>query len=109
MAKAFAVFESIEASGRIVGMKTLPTLDQRHLWRKVISLQDFDEIVLRSETDVISSPIVAAAQQPESSHPMLSSLNSVWRGRDAAVADNNGQGSIASITGQIRRKATIKD
>tara|TARA_B100000073_G_scaffold218120_1_gene181462 strand:+ start:4808 stop:5050 length:243 start_codon:yes stop_codon:yes gene_type:complete len=79
MAKSFTPFQTIETGRGVVWVKPLATLNQRHLGWKVISLQDFDEIVFGTKTHVVGSAIITAAQQPESSHPLLSSLKSVWR------------------------------
>ena len=100
MTEAFSSFQRIQPMGGIGGTHPVTTFDEGHLGWKVITLQNFNNVLLRTETHVIGSSVITAAQQPQSSHPLLTSLKSVWRSEHVAVAAMFFVWQIASETGQ---------
>tara|TARA_B100001059_G_scaffold99698_1_gene99314 strand:+ start:742 stop:984 length:243 start_codon:yes stop_codon:yes gene_type:complete len=54
---------------RYIGVEQdLTVLDQRHLGRQVISLQNLDVISMITKTDVISTTVITRTVQPEGVH-----------------------------------------
>ena len=60
--------ESIPETWHVVTEQNLSMLDQRHLRRKVITLQHFNVVSVISETDVIGTAVIAGTEQPEGVH-----------------------------------------
>ena len=60
--------ETVPKTRHIGVEQDLTVLDQRHLGRQVISLQNLDVISMITKTDVISTAIVTGTVQPEGVH-----------------------------------------
>jgi|TARA_B100000073_G_scaffold180354_1_gene149183 hypothetical protein len=66
--KPVLTLETEPKTGHVVSQKDLSMLDQGHLRRQVIALQDFDVVSVIPETDVIGTAVITRTEQPEGVH-----------------------------------------
>ena len=68
MTEPMLTFKTVPETGHIGAEQNLAMLDQRHLRRQMISLQNLHMITVITETDVIRPTVFTGTEQPDSVH-----------------------------------------
>ena len=68
MAESLLSLKTIAKTWDLGAEQNLTVLDQRHLRRQVITLEDFNMVPVITETNVIRPSIITGSDQPEGVH-----------------------------------------